>query len=239
MAKKKEIKSFQNRFDRDETKHRRVVGTRNKRVYFLIVCEGTKTEPNYFSSFEHNLPPYTLDIETQGKGLDPLGVVEAAIELKRQSSKPLSRVWVVFDRDDFQPVRFHMAIEKAEANGIQCAWSNEAFEFWYFLHFQYRDVPMSRDDYQKCIEKEINKRMQEKNGKSGKTKKYTYRKNAEDMHFLLTTYGNEEQAIRWAEKLINFHEGKKQVDCNPCTTVHRLVQELNHPECCCESPRNS
>ncbi len=60
MAKRKEIKDFNHRFERDESQRGRKVGTRNKRVYFLIVCEGTKTEPNYFSSFENNLPPYTL-----------------------------------------------------------------------------------------------------------------------------------------------------------------------------------
>lgn len=106
MAKRIDINSFNKRFERDETKKPRSVGTRNLRVYFLIVCEGQKTEPHYFSSFNSVLPPYTLDIETQGEGCDPLGVVDAAIELRRTSPKPLNSVWAVFDKDDFPPSRF-------------------------------------------------------------------------------------------------------------------------------------
>lgn len=164
MAKRTDINSFQKRFERNESATRRIVGTRNLRVYFLIVCEGQKTEPHYFSSFNNSLPPYTLDIETQGEGCDPLGVVNAAIELRKTSAKPLNSVWAVFDKDDFPASRFHEAIEKAKRNGIKCAWSNEAFELWYVLHFQYRNTPMSRTEYQKCIEKEMNQKMLELDG---------------------------------------------------------------------------
>ena len=38
------------RFAREE--HKRKVGTREIRQYFLIVCEGAKTEPNYFESIK-------------------------------------------------------------------------------------------------------------------------------------------------------------------------------------------
>lgn len=226
MAKRTDINSFQKRFERNESATRRIVGTRNLRVYFLIVCEGQKTEPHYFSSFNNSLPPYTLDIETQGEGCDPLGVVNAAIELRKTSAKPLNSVWAVFDKDDFPAARFHEAIEKAKRNGIKCAWSNEAFELWYVLHFQYRNTPMSRTEYQKCIEKEMNQKMLELDGKKGK---FAYRKNAKDMHDLLLKYGNETQAIKWAEKLSNTFDTTEYTRHNPCTMVFRLVDELNNP----------
>jgi hypothetical protein len=38
------------RFERKESK--RSVETREKRVYFLIICEGEKTEPNYFEGLK-------------------------------------------------------------------------------------------------------------------------------------------------------------------------------------------
>lgn len=226
MAKRIDINSFHKRFERDETKKPRSVGTRNLRVYFLIVCEGQKTEPHYFSSFNSVLPPYTLDIETQGEGCDPLGVVDAAIELRRTSSKPLNSVWAVFDKDDFPPSRFRQAIEKADKHGIKCAWSNEAFELWYVLHFHYRNTPMSRTEYQKCIEKEMNQKMFERDGKKGK---FSYRKNAKDMHDLLLKYGDEAQAIKWGKKLSESFNNTEYAKHNPCTMVFRLVDELNNP----------
>lgn len=185
MAKRIDINSFHNRFERDGSRNKRAVGTRNQRVYFLIVCEGQKTEPHYFSSFNNSLPPYTLDIETQGEGCDPLGVVNAAIELKKSSPKPLNSIWAVFDKDDFPASRFHQAIEK-----------------------------------------EMNQKILEQDGKKGK---FIYRKNAKDMHDLLLKYGNEAQAIKWAEKLAGTFDTTEYVKHNPCTMVFRLVDELNNP----------
>ena len=63
------------------------------------------------------------------------------------------RVWVVFDRDDFND--FNEAIALAERKGYKAAWSNEAFELWYLLHFIYLDTAISRADYIKKLENEI------------------------------------------------------------------------------------
>jgi hypothetical protein len=76
--------SLLKRFERKENSNSRKVNSKEKRVYFLIVCEGEETEPNYFKAFERELPPYTLDIQTWGTRRDPLGVVNAAIELKKE-----------------------------------------------------------------------------------------------------------------------------------------------------------
>ena len=111
--------SLLKRFERKENSNSRKVNSKEKRVYFLIVCEGEETEPNYFKAFEKELPPYTLDIQTWGTGRDPLGVVNAAIELNKRSKK--DSVWVVFDKDDFPAKNFNAAIKKAAANQIKCA----------------------------------------------------------------------------------------------------------------------
>lgn len=225
MAKRIDINSFHNRFERDSSRNKRIIGTRNLRVYFLIVCEGQKTDHIISSRSIIAFALYT-GIETQGEGCDPLGVVDAAIELRKNSAKPLNSVWAVFDKDDFPPSRFRQAIEKAERYGIKCAWSNEAFELWYILHFHYRNTPMSRTEYQKCIEKEMNQKILEQEGKKGK---FIYRKNAKDMHDLLLKYGDETQAIKWAEKLAKTFDTTEYVKHNPCTMVFRLVEELNNP----------
>lgn len=165
------------RFERKETSNSRKVNSKEKRVYFLIVCEGGQTEPNYFQAFEKELPPYTLDIQALGTGCDPLGVVNAAIELKNRSKK--DSVWVVFDKDDFPARNFNAAIKTATTNNIKCAWSNEAFELWYILHFQYMNTSLSRKDYQQYIETEIN-------SKANKGKNtFSYKKNSTEMYQLL------------------------------------------------------
>ena len=102
-------------------------------TYFLIVCEGEKTEPNYFKSFPKKVGRYIFDLEFDGGGISTLKVVEKAIELRDKSRQKYDRVWAVFDRDSFKVNSFNSAVLKAKANNIECAWSNEAFELWYLL----------------------------------------------------------------------------------------------------------
>ncbi len=60
------------------------------REYFLIVCEGERTEPNYFNAFKERLPKDMLDtIDIRGEGSNTIDVVEKAIEYRdgRNSSR--------------------------------------------------------------------------------------------------------------------------------------------------------
>jgi len=124
-------------------------------AFFLIVCEGEKTEPNYFRSFPKQSGKIIFDITFDGGGISTLKVVEKAIQLRDRSQQKYDRVWAVFDRDSFKANSFNSAIQKAEANDIKCAWSNEAFELWYLLHFHNRITAMSRDEYKKAIESAV------------------------------------------------------------------------------------
>lgn len=224
MGKKKIEIELLKRFDRKEKFGRRNVESREKRIYFLIICEGEKTEPHYFSSFEKELPPYTLDIEILGKGFDPLGVVNTAIQLKKSAIKLFDSIWAVFDKDDFPPSRFHAAISKAKASGIKCAWSNEAFELWYMLHFQYLEAALSRTKYQKFIEDQVNLKLP-----SRRINKFSYKKNDPAMFELLKKYGDQAKAISMAKKLEKLYHTKLYSKHNPCTMVYKLVEELNDP----------
>ncbi|WP_338327290.1 RloB domain-containing protein [Porphyromonas gingivalis] len=47
----------------------------------------------------------------------------------------------------------------AKSYGFGCAWTNEAFGLWFLLHFQYLDVPISRDAYISKLEKLIQKQL--------------------------------------------------------------------------------
>jgi hypothetical protein len=200
--------------------------TREVRVYFLIVCEGEKTEPNYFKSFKTNVKSFVYTIDAFGEASNTKDLVKRTIKYRDKSSQEYDSVWVVFDRDSFSPNNFNGAIGLAENNDIKVGWSNEAFELWYLLHFQYRNTYMSREDYKSAVEKEVNDKIAAQS-KSKKPLKFKYQKNSVDMHAVLEKYGSQQQAIKYAEKLIENHSCNNFAIHNPCTRVHLLVQELN------------
>jgi hypothetical protein len=220
MARKEKVdNALLKRLERTEQK--RKIGARAKRKFFLIVCEGEKTEPYYFEGLKKDLPKGVLDfvdIDIDGTGKNTLSIIEQTIKLRKEASKQYDQVWAVFDRDSFPPDNFDNAILRAQANKIRCAWSNEAFELWYLLHFNYHDSAISRRQYKGLIERGLSSRLE---------KRFKYRKNDPEMYELLKSFGNIQQAITWAKRLESAFPGRKDYSKhNPCTKVYRLVQEL-------------
>ena len=203
-------------FERSSVKRR----LREIKVLFLIVCEGEKTEPNYFDKFKGQFGNVIFEIDCEGKGYNTLKVVEEAIKIRNKNPNKYNRVWAVFDKDSFPDNDFNSAIQKAKSHNINCAWSNEAFELWYLLHFQYRNTPMSREDYKKAIENEVNKRISN----------FVYAKNSTEMYNILQQYGNQTQAIRNAEKLSQQYDNKNFAKHNPRTQVYELVKQLTRQD---------
>ena len=188
---------------------KRPVRRRDLRPRFLIVCEGEKTEPNYFRSF-----PVSADVKVVGIGFNTTSLVKKTKEMsetaKRQGAE-YTDVWVVFDSDDFPRENFNEAIRRAQQSGIKVAYSNEAFELWYVLHFHYMDNAISRKQYQEIIAKKLNE---------------PYRKNDALMYRKLLKCQN--TAIRNAENLLELYKpNHNPAKDKPCTTVHLLVKELN------------
>ena len=188
-------------------------------AYFLIVCEGEKTEPNYFKAFPRQVGKLVYDVQFDGGGISTLKVVEKAIELRDRSQQKYDRVWAVFDKDSFKSASFNNAISKAKANNIECAWSNQAFELWYLLHFHNRITAMDREEYKKAIEDAVSSKLT-------KGKKFSYKKNDIAMYSLLNKVGDQNMAIRWAKELNNNIIGEAFADYNPATQVFKLVEEL-------------
>ena len=136
----------------------------------LIVCEGFKTEPNYFKSFHmmENSGGLVFEITNAGGGINTIKVVQKAIELRDKAigdKKPYDITWAVFDKDSFDADKFDNAIKMANSNGIRCAWSNEAFELWYIYHFENRITPMSRNEYAHKITTLVREKQKLKTGK--------------------------------------------------------------------------
>jgi hypothetical protein len=173
---------------------------------FLIVCEGEKTEPNYFKAFR---VPMDVHISVFGLGEDPLTLVKSATKLSEQDS--YDQVWCVFDRDSWPPDKFGNAIHSAIAKGFKVAYSNEAFELWYVLHFEFLNTGIPREDYIDKMNHHLAK---------------PYRKNSEDIYDeLLSRQGT---AIRNARKLLLSYAPVNPVQDNPSTTVYELVESLNN-----------
>jgi hypothetical protein len=197
------------------------------RCRILIVCEGAKTEPLYFKSFNtiKTSNSWVVEIETGGGGINTIQVVDEAIQLKEEAEKqdnPYDSVWAVFDRDSFKPSDFNTAILKAEKKGIGCAWSNEAFELWYVYYFDNRCTGMQRSAYKEIITQRVRKTGYQ-NGK----KKYTYSKNDPNMRSMLLKCGcDEKKAIKRAESQANTFQDQKFHLHNPCTMVYKLVKQL-------------
>ena len=186
----------------------------------LIVCEGTKTEPNYFEAFKAiNRGTAIYDIDVKGLGQNTMDVVDKAMELKQKGD--YDRVWAVFDKDSFPDNKFNSAIDKAMAHDIDCAWSNEAFELWYLYHFVNRVTAMNRTEYQRAISDAVNK-----SPKYKLKKQYQYSKNDKCSYQIMNTYGSMEKAIRFAETKSLEYSDRRYASHNPCTMVFKLVRQL-------------
>lgn len=178
---------------------------------FLIVCEGEKTEPNYFKKFPDNPEVYD-SIDIHGTGYNTVSLVQEAIRLKNEAQKrnePYIEVWCVFDKDDFSIEQFQNAIFLATKNRINCAYSIEAFEIWYLLHFNFYETALSRNQYKEKL-----------SGLLGKT----YQKNDAEMYQLLIQRQN--TAMQNARKLYALQQNRSIAEQNPITTVFRLVERL-------------
>jgi len=117
----------------------------------LIICGG-ETEEIYFNQYKdkHKRDLQNINIKVVAyKKSNPMAVVKAAISQKTVYDE----VWAVFDKDDFTD--FDDAINHAISNKIGCAFSNEAIEYWFFLHFENKTGAMSRNTLNSELERNL------------------------------------------------------------------------------------
>jgi len=121
------------------------VDSRLKNRTFLIVCEG-QTEEQYFRSF----PVLTATIKPMHTGSSKTALVDAVAKYSRGES--YDEIWCVFDFDvdpskTGQSEDYNRAIQKAAQLGYRCAYSNDAIELWFVLHYQLVEQQQHRDFY--------------------------------------------------------------------------------------------
>lgn len=189
----------------------RRVSSRHIRNRILILCEGKKTEPNYFRKFPVDIE--LVEIEVDGTGKNTISIIDEAYDRGQRASneyQPYNQIWCVFDRDSFPVDRFKDALSLARRKHIRVAYSNECFELWYYLHYNYLDSALSRNDYPDKLTELMGQR---------------YKKNDKNMYELLKE--KQKNAIENANKLLSSYSYCNPEKDNPSTTVHELVKVLN------------
>lgn len=135
---------------RQERSLKRHSNYRDIKQSFLIICEGMNTEPDYFNAFRLT----SASVKALGKGLNTIKLVQEAVIVRneeRRKGHNFDQYWVVFDKDDFSNHDFNEAIRLAESNGFQVAYSNQAFEYWFLLHFNMYRGYIHRNDYEQML----------------------------------------------------------------------------------------
>jgi hypothetical protein len=115
---------------------------------YLIICEGTKTEPQYFSEMlaDLRIRPQVVKV-APNDGVSPDRVVAHALALYNEDAREgdsYDTVYCVFDRD--RHATFESAVQrtkdlKAQNKPFEAIASAPCFEFWLLLHFGYTDAP--------------------------------------------------------------------------------------------------
>ncbi len=190
---------------RQSDRYARRTNVREQVPVFLIVCEGEKTEPSYFRAFPVSTSPKVVVL---GTGFNTVSLVREA-ERQRGQYDDTDQVWCVFDKDSFSAADFNGAIEAARTRGFGVAYTNEAFELWYLLHFAHHTSALSRTQYGDKL-----------SGRLG----HEYAKNSATMYEELRD--RQPDAIANADRLLSGYSVHNPAVDNPCTTVQDLVREL-------------
>ncbi|RZK42628.1 MAG: RloB domain-containing protein [Pedobacter sp.] len=194
------------------------VETRTKNKTFLIVCEG-QTEEQYFKSF----PVVTASVKPIPLGCSKSTLVDCAKEIA--AADEYDEVWCVFDMDIKRDIvgqkdDYNNAIKAALDANFKCAYSNDAFELWFALHFHFYEQQLDRGFYFEKLSSFWNTNY-EKNGKSLAFSKEIYSMLEND------PAADQQEAIKRAGKLHARYLNEPYHERNPVTLVYQLVEELN------------
>ena len=119
---------------------KREIGERRYKRLFVIVAEGKKTEPQYFSLLNFNQAIVKIMCLNHPKGSDPLHVkkcMDDYLASKKASLRTDDEAWLVVDKDNWLDEHLHKLYEWAnQKTNFGLAVSNPCFEYWILLHFE-------------------------------------------------------------------------------------------------------
>jgi hypothetical protein len=133
---------FKKRKARDARSLRRKRAKRSSYDMVLIVCEGERTEPNYFRAMVDDLQLNTANIVVAKNtaGSSPKTIVEFALK-EYGKEKEYDRIYCIFDKD--RHTTYDSALDRIrrarleKGHSIIASTSVPCFEFWLLLHFCY------------------------------------------------------------------------------------------------------
>ena len=136
--------------------YRRKGATRESYDLVLIVCEGEKTEPKYFTGLKQAYRLSNANIRiSAGEGSDPVSIVKYALERGQE----FDQVFCVFDRDGHQ--NYQQALDKIAGSSMgkkgkfQAIASVPCFEIWILLHFGYSTAPFVKTGNKSACDKVV------------------------------------------------------------------------------------
>ncbi len=206
---------FRKRRERNKESLRRRKARRAPYDVILIVCEGGKTEPQYFCELRSDLKLNNLNVVITGEcGSDPCSVVDYAIK-KAKEDGDYDHVFCIFDKD--RHPNYSEALEKitrvrlkAEVRAIT---SVPCFEFWLLLHFEDTARPYDSIGSRSICDSVI-RDLKRHFPRYSKGQKNIYQK----------TKLNINVAIQRAQRVLK--ASRSAGTDNPSTLIHELIQYL-------------
>lgn len=196
--------------------------TRNRIAKVLIVTEGSKTEPFYFTELKDFYEIDTANITISGEcGSDPMSVISHGKKLYldeiNDDKEAFDRVFCVFDRD--APPNYANAIahiSTIKPSGVFTAiTSTPCFEVWLILHFIYISKPFTASGGKSAGNKVLKE-----------LKKYWPKYEKGILGSFSHVNKDIDRAKKFAKKL--FDESKRNGSINPLTDIHELVDFLEN-----------
>lgn len=217
-------KIFQKRKARKKADSKRVQKIREQYKIILIVCEGKKTEVNYFSQMIRELDLPGAYVKVKGDvGSAPISVVNYGIKAYEDPQKTIgvdfiNEVYCVVDRDmHYSFFEANNACENYITNEktdvFKFIYSNPSFEYWLLLHYKYTDSPYAKKQNKTvsdCVIDDLKRYVPD------------YSKSAGDIYDFFSCKTS--VAIENAEKRNRSIDGSRFE--NPCTNIHILIKRL-------------
>lgn len=160
--------------ERQKKQLERKLGRRASYDRILIVSEGSKTEPNYFSEIRAAYRLHTANVAVRPSelGSAPIQVVQYVRDLfengdrhKNIQPRAFEQVYAVFDRDDhesyFNALRLAESLDGKLKNDakqfirFKAIASVPSFELWLLLHYEDTQAPLHRDQVMQRLKQHI------------------------------------------------------------------------------------
>lgn len=213
---------FRKRKARKEAGLERKKAARMQNKRYLIVCEGTKTEPNYLNElvadFGIRLPSVRVE---PSDGSSPDRVVGHGIARYEQEAKTgdsFDAVFFVFDRDHattYNAAVLRVSKGATAGNPFKAVTSVPCFEYWLLLHFGYTNRPFERAGNKSACDSLVKLLRSKPSFKNyGKGNKGTFQLLRDKLPVAMAA------AARGLKTAIDTGEE------NPSTRMHELVQAL-------------